>query len=134
MSRPWRRWTHEEEVKLYEYAVTIGQPEAAKLLGRSIYSVAQKCRLMGIKWRQGFWNLSSIAKEVGCSKHTVKRLIGIIYPDKNFFYISGNNKRYTIEHEEAERIIRILKGTRKSRQRHIRAGQARGRNGDKEDS
>ena len=120
-----RRWTKEEELSLYEYSVTMGQHEAAEILGRSFDSVTHKANALGIRWRQGCWNLSKIATEVGCSKNTVKRLIKILYPDRRMFYVSRGHRRYIIEDKDAERIIRVLRGTRSHRAGRIRGGIAR---------
>lgn len=119
------RWTRQEELKLYQYSEITGKSEAARLLGRPVSSVFSKCRSLGIRWGQGFWNLAKIADKVGCSRNTVKRLVDILYPDKKIFYVCGKRRFYIIGHQDAEKIIRILNGTRKHRKNYVKAGKAR---------
>lgn len=104
------RWSRKEKAKLYALAGTMGMPEVAEMLGRSKETVTKKCSDLGIKWRQGTWSISSIAREVGVSNYIVKKTLDELYPRRKLFYDSGKNRRYTIGYEEAERIMEVLNG------------------------
>lgn len=68
------------------------------------------------------WTLGKVAREVGCSVGTVRRLVGILFHDREMFYFSGKVKKYKIDDKDAERLIKVLKGTRATRKHNIAGG------------
>lgn len=121
-----RQWTADEVRNLYRYAETVSQKVAAKRLGRTAKSVSGKARALGLRWRQGFWNYTTIAAEVGCSPSTARRLAQILCPDGVPQTSTGCASRVLLDYETAQRIVRVLRKTRRHRQHKIRAGKASG--------
>ena len=71
-----------------------------------------------------YWSLSRVAGVVGCDVGTVRRLVRILYHDREMFYFSGKRKVYRIEEGDAERLIKVLRGTRELRRHNILGGKA----------
>lgn len=120
-----RYWTKEEICRLYVYAEDMSQQEAGRRLDRSWQSVAKKAQELGIRWRQGSENYQTIAKRVGCSPATVRRLAQILYPDGVPSYQDGTGRRIVLSYEDAERVTRILEKNLARRQQKVLAGKAR---------
>lgn len=119
-----RVWTEREVYYLYGYAEKITQAEAARRLGRTRIAVASKVRVLGIKWRQGTPNFTAIAREVGCSPSTVKRMAEILLHDEvpHCGTPGTTGHRALLDWETADRITRVLRKTLKQRQQHVLAG------------
>lgn len=121
-----RRWTQTDIANLYTYAETVSQQEAADRLGRTWQAVAQKAKDMGIRWRRGSWNYTSIAREVGCSATSVRRLVRILLAPIPGYGADGSpGRRVMLTDKQAERVIRVLRGARRFRGVQIRAGKIR---------
>lgn len=119
-----RPWTKKEVTKLLALAENVSQEEAAILLGRSRIAVASKVKALGIRWRQGTVSLNAIARAVGCSQSTVKRLANILLDPPNR-YGTGNGSRFVLDYEDADRLLGVLKRCRVSRSQQIEAGKQR---------
>ena len=115
------RWSKEEIGLLYVCAESMSQAEAAKRIGRSVGAVADKARALGFRWHQECWTARDIAATAGCAHHTAIRMIRILWPDKRP-QCAGARGRYLLTPEQAERVIRVIKGTRKRRHQQIEAG------------
>jgi hypothetical protein len=67
-----RRWTAAEVARLREYhAAGVLAVVAAKRLGRSVYSVREKARLLGLPWKARLQRLAqagSLAQEIAAAK------------------------------------------------------------------
>jgi DNA-binding CsgD family transcriptional regulator len=118
-----RFWTRREETELYQLAEHCSMKETATRLGRSIGSIDQKARLLGISWRRAGVSLNDIAKEVGCSETTVKRMATILlWEDSLGKTGEGTGSRYRLTDEQADRVRGALLRTRKLRKQQIQAG------------
>lgn len=120
-----REWTKKDISVLYECASRTTLRHAAKRLGRSYSSVANKSSRLGIRWNQGSWRAADIAREVGCSIGSVTRLIAVLFdPAHVLLRYSGASRRYCLDSEQAARLVTVLQATRKRRARNIKAGKA----------
>ena len=119
-----RIWTPQEVSRLYSYAETISQHEAARRLGRTRSAVSSKVRMLGIRWRQGYPNYTAIAREVGCSPSTVQRMARILLHDEvpHYGQEGTTSNRTILDFDTAERIKQVLKRTLKQRRQHVLAG------------
>ena len=72
-----------------------------------------------------YWSLSRVARAVGCDVGTVRRMVKVLYHDRDMFFLSGKRKVYKIGEKEAERLIKVIRGTRQLRRHNILGGKAR---------
>jgi len=115
-------WTRREVYRLLIYAETVSQAEAAKRLGRSLWSVQTKARLMGVRWRQGRESLAALAREMKCSETTVAKLAAVLFWDERVHSGRQNGRRYHLTFEQAERLRAVLARNLKRHAAHRAAG------------
>ncbi|NIR16693.1 MAG: hypothetical protein GWN86_23340 [Desulfobacterales bacterium] len=104
-----RAWTNRELAKLYRYSKKISQKEAAVRLNRTYRAIRSRCELLGIKWFQGFFTFTDIAKEAGCNAKQVKRFAVEHMKDGIPGIGTGIGFRARIPPEDANEMIEKLK-------------------------
>ena len=122
-----RPWDPSDVYLLYGYAETMSQFEAAKRLGRTYTALIQKTAQLGIRWRQGYTNFSRIARGIGCSPQTVKRVAEILYPEGIPSYGTPGTTSYRplLDFEKEQRIVKVILASRERRHKLILAGKIR---------
>jgi transcriptional regulator with XRE-family HTH domain len=73
-------------------------------VGDVVKKVKERCE-------RKYWSLSKVARAVGCDIGTVRRLVKILYHDREMFYMPGKVKIYKINDNDAEKLITVLKKT-----------------------
>lgn len=99
-----RIWQDKEKESLLDRCSRQTRKKAAEELGVSVYSLNSRCILSGIKWDQGYFTLSDIARVAGCSQQAVASKVSLAFPRK-ISVGNGRGTRYRLTIEQAEALM-----------------------------